>query len=53
MEAEETFSLNTVDSLQDAVNTILKYLGMGVCNNTEKVPEGTHTHTLLAAGELK
>lgn len=50
VEAEDTFALSAVNNLQEAVNTILKFLGLGPANMSEKVPEGTHTHTLLCSG---
>jgi len=50
VEAEDTYALASVSTIQDAVNTILKFLGLGAANLTEKVPEGTHTHTLLCSG---
>lgn len=52
VEAEDTYALAAVNSIQDAVNTILKFLGLGATNMTEKVPEGTHTHTLLCSGNF-
>lgn len=42
--------MSAVNSLQEAVNTILKFLGLGAANLSEKVLEGTHTHTLLCSG---
>lgn len=40
-----------MSTLQDAVHTIIKFLGLGAANATEKVAEGTHTHTLLCSGK--
>lgn len=51
VEAEDTFELSSVTSLQDAVNTILKFLGLAPANLSENVPDGAHTHTLLCSGE--
>ena len=51
VEVEDTYALSAVNTLQDAVHTILKFLGLGPANSTEKVPEATHTHTLLCSGE--
>ncbi|XP_028898366.2 coatomer subunit gamma isoform X3 [Zeugodacus cucurbitae] len=53
VEAEDTYSLSAVSTLQDAVNTILKFLGLGAANLSEKVAEGTHTHTLLCSGTFR
>jgi len=52
VEAEDTYSLAAVKTLQEAVNTILKFLGLSPANMTEKVAEGTHTHTLLCSGNF-
>lgn len=53
VELEETYSLSAVNTLQDAVHTIIKFLGLGPANSTEKVTEGTHTHTLVCSGKLE
>lgn len=53
VEAEDTFALSTVSTIQEAVNSILKFLALGPSQNTETVPEGTHTHTLLCSGTFK
>uniref|UniRef100_A0A1A9W9I9 Coatomer subunit gamma n=1 Tax=Glossina brevipalpis TaxID=37001 RepID=A0A1A9W9I9_9MUSC len=53
VEAEDTYSLSAVHTLQDAVNTIIKFLGLGPANLSEKVSEGTATHTLLCSGTFR
>ncbi|XP_067619303.1 coatomer subunit gamma [Eurosta solidaginis] len=53
VEAEDTYSLSAVSTLQEAVNTILKFLGLGAANLSENVAEGTHTHTLLCSGVFR
>ncbi|XP_016979830.1 coatomer subunit gamma isoform X3 [Drosophila rhopaloa] len=53
LQAEDTFVLSAVTTLQDAVNTIVKILGLGAANLSEKVPEGTHLHTLLCSGSFR
>ncbi|XP_037945317.1 coatomer subunit gamma isoform X2 [Teleopsis dalmanni] len=53
VEAEDTYSLAAVNTLQEAVNTILKFLGLGAANLSDTVPEGTHTHTLLCSGTFR
>uniref|UniRef100_A0A0K8TSF1 Coatomer subunit gamma n=1 Tax=Tabanus bromius TaxID=304241 RepID=A0A0K8TSF1_TABBR len=53
VEAEDTYALSAVNTMQDAVNTILKFLGLGPANLSEKVQEGTHTHTLLCSGVFR
>ncbi|XP_030370658.1 coatomer subunit gamma [Scaptodrosophila lebanonensis] len=53
LQAEDTFVLSAVSTLQDAVNSIVKILGLGAANLSEKVPEGTHLHTLLCSGNFR
>ncbi|EDW80788.1 uncharacterized protein Dwil_GK11719 [Drosophila willistoni] len=53
LQAEDTFVLSAVTTLQDAVNSIIKILGLGPANLSEKVPEGTHIHTLLCSGSFR
>lgn len=50
---EDTYELSAVSTLQDAVNTILKFLGLGADSGSGKVNQGVHTHTLLSSGELR
>lgn len=52
VEAEDTYSLSAVNTLQEAVNTIIKFLGLAPANLSEKVPEGVATHTLLCSGRI-
>lgn len=52
VECEEVFCLSSTKTLQNAVENVLKFLGMSAANGTEKVPEGTHTHTLLCSGNV-
>jgi Coatomer subunit gamma-1 C-terminal appendage platform len=52
VELEDTYQLSAVNTLQDAVHTIIKFLGLGPAKSTEKVAEGTHTHTLLCSGKF-
>lgn len=52
VEVEDTYQLSAVNTLQDAVQTIIKFLGLGPANASEKVSEGTHTHTLLCSGKI-
>ncbi|KAG4079919.1 hypothetical protein HA402_006231 [Bradysia odoriphaga] len=53
VEVEDTYALSAVNTLQEAVNTILKFLGLASANMTEKVNEGVHTHTLLCSGTFR
>lgn len=50
VEVEDTYALAAVSTLQEAVNTILKFLALGAANMSERVNEGVHTHTLLCSG---
>ncbi|XP_076814835.1 coatomer subunit gamma-2-like isoform X1 [Clavelina lepadiformis] len=49
-ELEDTYALSTVNTLQDAVKNIVKYLGMQACDRSDNVPEGKSAHTLTLAG---
>jgi len=53
VEVEDTYALAAVSTLQEAVNTILKFLGLAAANMTERVNEGVHTHTLLCSGGFR
>lgn len=44
--------LSAVSNLQEAVNTIIKILGLGAANLSENVAEGTNLHTVLCSGKL-
>lgn len=52
VEAEDTFALSSVSSIQEAVNTVVKFLGFGAANATEKVSDSAKTHTLLCSGNF-
>lgn len=52
VELEDTYELSAVSTLQDAVNTILKFLGLAAESGSGKVNQGVHTHTLLSSGKL-
>uniref|UniRef100_A0A2K5CYG6 Coatomer subunit gamma n=1 Tax=Aotus nancymaae TaxID=37293 RepID=A0A2K5CYG6_AOTNA len=49
-EKEETFTLSTIKTLEEAVGNIVKFLGMHPCERSDKVPDNKNTHTLLLAG---
>lgn len=51
VELEDTYDLSAVNTLQDAVNTILKFLGLAADTGSGKVNQGVHTHTLLSSGK--
>ncbi|KAH0617194.1 hypothetical protein JD844_029014 [Phrynosoma platyrhinos] len=48
-EKEETFALSTIKTLDEAVNNIVKFLGMQPCERSDKVPENKNSHTLYLA----
>lgn len=52
-EKEETFTLSTIKTLEEAVGNIVKFLGMHPCERSDKVPENKNTHTLLLAGKKR
>jgi coatomer protein complex subunit gamma len=51
-ELEDTFALSSMKTLDDAVKTIMQFLGMQPCERSEKVTEGKSSHTLLLAGKM-
>lgn len=53
VELEDTYELSAVNTLQDAVNTILKFLGLVADTGSGKVDQGVHTHTLLSSGKFE
>ncbi|XP_031636649.1 coatomer subunit gamma [Contarinia nasturtii] len=50
VELEDTYELSAVNTLQDAVNSIQKFLGLAADTGSGKVNQGVHTHTLLSSG---
>ncbi|XP_055376197.1 coatomer subunit gamma [Condylostylus longicornis] len=53
VEAEDTYALSAVSTLQEAVVNILKFLGLTAANWSEKVADGMNTHTLLCSGTFR
>ena len=49
-EAMETFTLNSVKTLQNAVNEILSHLSLFPIDKTNEVPDKKTKHTLFASG---
>lgn len=49
-EKEDTYSLNSMNTLEEAVKNIIQFLGLQPAERSDKVPEGKSTHTLLLAG---
>nr|XP_008529225.1 PREDICTED: coatomer subunit gamma-1 [Equus przewalskii] len=52
-EKEETFTLSTIKTLEEAVGNIVKFLGMHPCERSDKVLDNKNTHTLLLAGVFR
>ncbi|ETE65302.1 Coatomer subunit gamma [Ophiophagus hannah] len=52
-EKEETFTLSTVKTLEEAVGNIVKFLGMQPCERSDKVPDNKNSHTLYLAGVFR
>ncbi|KAG5882713.1 hypothetical protein JTB14_020557 [Gonioctena quinquepunctata] len=50
IEKEDTYSLSSMNTLDEAVKNIIQFLGLQPAERTDKVPEGKSTHTLLLAG---
>lgn len=53
VEMEDTYSLSSMGSLEEAVKNIVQFLGLQPADRTDKVPEVKTTHTLLLAGTNK
>ncbi|MEE6481754.1 hypothetical protein FKM82_012956, partial [Ascaphus truei] len=49
-EKEETFALSSIKTLEEAVNNIIKFLGMQPCERSDKVPENKNSHVLYLSG---
>lgn len=49
-ESEDTYSLSSMKTLQEAVQNITKHFGMQVCERSDRVPEGKSSHTLYLSG---
>ncbi|XP_013409237.1 coatomer subunit gamma-2-like [Lingula anatina] len=49
-EIEDTYALSSMKSLQEAVKTIIQFMGMQPCERSDKIPEGKSSHTLYLAG---
>ncbi|KAJ8920282.1 hypothetical protein NQ315_011943 [Exocentrus adspersus] len=53
IEMEDTYSLSSMNSLDEAVKNIIQFLGLQPAERTDKVPEGKNIHTLLLAGQFR
>jgi coatomer protein complex subunit gamma len=52
-EVEETFALGTVNTLQEAVNNIVTFMGMQACERSDRVPDGQNKHVLFLSGVFR
>uniref|UniRef100_A0A915PFL8 Coatomer subunit gamma n=1 Tax=Setaria digitata TaxID=48799 RepID=A0A915PFL8_9BILA len=52
-ENEDTYALSTVHTLQDAVRELMKCIGLGPCERSDRVSEGKSAHVLLLAGVFR
>jgi Vesicle coat complex COPI, gamma subunit len=50
-ELEDTYVLSSMKTLDEAVKSIIQFLGMQPCERSDKVPEGKSSHTLVLAGQ--
>lgn len=50
LETENTYHLEEIATLEDAVAQIIKFLGMQPCERSDKIPDGKMHHVLLLAG---
>ncbi|XP_026474774.1 coatomer subunit gamma isoform X1 [Ctenocephalides felis] len=53
IQLEDTYALSSLNTLQEAVKTILTFLGLAPSEGSERVPEGKTTHTLLCSGMFR
>ncbi|XP_021940044.1 coatomer subunit gamma-2 isoform X3 [Zootermopsis nevadensis] len=49
-ELEDTYSLSSVSTLEEAVKDIVNFLGMQPAERSDRVPEGKSSHTVFLAG---
>lgn len=52
-EAEDTYALTKVPTLQEAVKNILQFLGLLAAEGSERVADGASVHSLLCAGYFR
>lgn len=53
-ELEDTFSLDDkVQSIDEAIKTIVAHLGLQACERTDRASEGKSSHCLLLSGTKK
>lgn len=52
-QSEETYSLSSYRTLDEAIKNVIAYLGMQVCERTDRVPEGKTAHTVYLSGVFR
>ncbi|GFN88756.1 coatomer subunit gamma [Plakobranchus ocellatus] len=52
-ELEDTYSLSTMSTIEEAIKNIVQYIGLQPCERSDKVPEGKSSHTLYLAGVFR
>lgn len=52
-ELEDTYSLSSMSTLEEAVKNIISFLGMQPAERSDRVPEGKSSHTLFLAGVFR
>ncbi|CDW55059.1 coatomer subunit gamma [Trichuris trichiura] len=50
VDLEGTYALSNVSTIQEAVDQLIEYLGLAVCERSGKVTQGKASHVLLLAG---
>jgi len=50
-EIEDTYALSSVKTLEEAVTSIVNFLGMAVADKSDKIPEGKSSHSLVLSGK--
>uniref|UniRef100_A0A1B6DU23 Coatomer subunit gamma n=3 Tax=Clastoptera arizonana TaxID=38151 RepID=A0A1B6DU23_9HEMI len=52
-EVEDMFALSSMASIEQAVNSVINFLGMQPAERSDKVPQGKSAHTLYLAGNFR
>ncbi|KAK3761531.1 hypothetical protein RRG08_051219 [Elysia crispata] len=52
-ELEDTYSLSTMSTIEEAIKNIVQYMGLQPCERSDKVPEGKSSHTLYLGGVFR
>lgn len=49
-ELDETYALSNFKTLEEAIKNLITYMGMQVCDRTDRVPDGKTAHTVYLSG---